>query len=89
MHLTFYLMMFALKYEHASGVEGAGDGWSESTPTFEVETKGALEVTTDLHLRMHMVVHLFVQKNTQNSSIKGGLEEVLDVALESAHKFSL
>ena len=36
-----------------------------------------------------MVVHLFVQKNTQNSSIKGGLEEVLDVALESAHKFSL
>ena len=81
--------MLALKYEHGSVVEGARDGWSESTPAFEVETKGALEVIIDLHLKMHMVVHLFVQKNKQNNSIKVGLEEVLHVALEGAHKISL
>ena len=26
MHLMFYLMMFALKYEHVDAVEGAPDG---------------------------------------------------------------
>ena len=36
MHLTFYLMTLALNYEHVSAVEGAPDGSSESTPTFEV-----------------------------------------------------
>ena len=45
MHLTFYLMKFALKYEHVSAFEGVPDGSPESTPTFEVEIKGVLEVT--------------------------------------------
>ena len=45
----FYLMTFALKYEHVSAVEGAPNGSSEDTPTTEVEIKGALEVTTALH----------------------------------------
>ena len=46
------------KYEHVSAVENAPDGLSEDTPTFEVETKGALQVAIELHLKMHMVVHL-------------------------------
>ena len=58
------------------------------TPTFVVELKRALEVTIELHLRMHMVVPLLVWRSSQNSSIKGGLEEVLYVALESAPKNS-
>ena len=88
-HLTFYLMTFALKYEHVTAVEGAPDGSSENTPTFEVEIKGALEVTIELHLKMHKVVHLLVQKSSQNNSIKGELEEALYVALEGAPKISL
>ena len=72
MHLTFYLMTFALKYEHASAFEGAPDGSSECTPRFEVEIKGVLEVTIEMHLKMHMLVHLLVQKNSQNNSVKGG-----------------
>ena len=32
MHLTFYLMMFAAKCEHASAVKVAPDGLSEGTP---------------------------------------------------------
>ena len=62
MHLTFYLMKFALNYEHVSAVEGAANGSSQGTPTFEVEMKGALEVKIELRLKMHMVVHLLVQK---------------------------
>ena len=72
MHLTFYLMTFALKYEHASAFESAPDGSSECTPRFEVEIKCVLEVTIEMHLKMHMLVHLLVQKYSQNSSVKGG-----------------
>ena len=72
MHLTFYLMKFALQYEHVSAVEGAPDGSSQGTPAFEVDIKGALEVTIEFHLKMHMVVHLLVQKSSQNNSIKNG-----------------
>ena len=71
MHLTFYLMMFALKYEHVSAFEGVSDSSSEVRPTFEVDIKGVLEVTVEMHLKMHMVVCLLVQKNSQNNSIKG------------------
>ena len=60
MHLTFYLMKFALKYEHVSAFEGVPDGSPESTPTFEVEIKGVLEVTIEMSLKMHMVVCLLV-----------------------------
>ena len=60
MHLTFYLMMFALKYEHVSAFEGVSDSSSEVRPTFEVDIKGVLEVTAVLHLKMHMVVCLLV-----------------------------
>ena len=62
MQLTFYLMTFTLKYEHVSAVEGAPDGSSQGTSTFEVEIKGALLVTIELHLKMHIVVHLLVQR---------------------------
>ena len=42
------------KYEHVSAVENA----PEDTPIFEVETKGALQVAIELHLKMHMGMHL-------------------------------
>ena len=45
------------------------DGSSENTPTFEVEIKGALEVTTELHLKILMLVYLLEQKSSQNNSI--------------------
>ena len=60
MHLTFYLMTFTLKYEHASAVEGAPDGSSEGIPISEVKVKGVLEITIELHLKMHLVVRLLV-----------------------------
>ena len=65
MHLKFYLIMFALKFEHFSAVEGAPDDQSEGTPTFEVEIQGALEDAIELRLKMHMVVRLLVQKNSK------------------------
>ena len=37
---------------------------------------------------MHIVVHLLVQKNAQNDSIKWELEEALYVVLEGASKIS-
>ena len=77
--MKFYLIMFALKYEHFSEVEGAPDDRSEGTPTFEVEIQVALEDAIELRLKMHMVVRLLVQKNSQNNSIKGELEEALYV----------
>ena len=89
MHLTLYLMTFTLKYEHVSENEGAPDGSSEDTLTFEVKIKGALDVTTELHLTIHRVVQLLMQKSSQNNSIKGILEESLYHALESAPKISL
>ena len=58
--MTFYLMTFTLKYGHASAVEGAPDGSSEGIPTFAVKIKGVLEITIELHLKMHMVVRLLV-----------------------------
>ena len=58
-------------------------------PTFEVEIKGGLEITIELRLKIHMVVHLLVQKSSQNNSIKGESEETLYVALEGAPKISL
>ena len=84
-HLTFYLMIFVLKYEHVNAVEGAPDGSSEGTPTFEVEIKGELEATIDLDGKMH----LLVQKSSKNNSIKVVLDEGLYVALEGAPKISL
>ena len=69
MHNKVTKRMF--EQEHASAVEGAPDGSSEGTPTFDVEIKGALEVTVEFHLKMYMVVHIFVQNNVQNDSIKG------------------
>ena len=38
---------------------------------------------------MHMMVHLLVQKSSQNNSIKGELEEAHYVALEGAPKILL
>ena len=89
MPLTIYLMTFALKYEHVSAIEGASDGLSEDTLTFEVEIKSALEVTMEFHLKMYMVLRLLAQKSSQNNPIKGELEKTLYVALEGAPKISL
>ena len=36
-------------------VEGAPNLSFEGTPTFDVKIEGALEVTIELHLKMHMV----------------------------------
>ena len=88
-NLTFYLMIFALKYEHVNAVEGAPDGSSEGTPTFEVEIKGELETTIDLDGKIQMVVHLLVQKSSKNNSIKVVLDKGPYVALEGAPKISL
>ena len=38
---------------------------------FEVENKGALELTIELHLTIHLVVLLLVNKSAQNDSTKG------------------
>ena len=58
-------------------MEGARDGSSESTPTFEVQIKGALENTIEFHLKMRLVMYLLVQKTAQNDSIKGELDVTL------------
>ena len=87
--MTFFLTGFALKYEHVSVVEGVPYASSEATPTFEVEIKSRLEFTMELHLRMHILERLLMQKSPQNDSIKGELEEALNVALEGAPKISL
>ena len=39
---------------------------SEGTLTFEVKIKSALEVTIEIHLKMHMMVQLLEQKGAQN-----------------------
>ena len=36
---TFYLMTFTLKYGHVNAFEGAPNGSSEDTPTFDFEIK--------------------------------------------------
>ena len=77
------------KYEHVSAVEGAPDDLSKGTPAFDAEIKGALLVPIELHLKMHMVVHLLAQKGSQSNSIKGELEEALYVAFEGVPKISL
>ena len=54
------------------------------TPTFEVEIKGTLEITVELHLTVQMVVHFLVERSKQNDSIKGEREEALEDVLEDA-----
>ena len=86
--MTFYLMTFALKYEHVSALEGAPDDSSKGTSTFEVEIKRVLQFTTEMHLKMHIAVHLLIQKNSQKNLIKGKFQEALYVAFEGAPKIS-
>ena len=86
MHLTFYLMMFALKYEHDRAFEGVPDGSSEETPTFEVEIKSALEVRIELHLKLQLSCTQ-CKKSTLNDSIKGELEETLYVPCKKKNAF--
>ena len=77
------------KYEHVSAVESAPDSLSEDTLTCKVGIKGAPQVATELHLKMHTVVHLLTQKSSQNNSKKGKFEEALYVLLEGEQKISL
>ena len=53
-------MTFALKYEHVRAFASASGGSSEGTSTFQVKVKGVIQVTAELHLKMHMVVCLLV-----------------------------
>ena len=77
-----------LKYEHVCGVEDGHDGSSEGTSTFEVEIKGAFEVTIEFHLKMHMVVHILVQKSSKQFN-KWWIKEALYIALDVTPKISL
>ena len=40
-------MTSALKYKYVIAFLGVHDGLSEGTPTFEIEIKGAVDVTTE------------------------------------------
>ena len=89
LHLMDVLLGGLLDDALVSGIEGAPEDSSEGTSTFEVQIKGAFWATIELHLKMHMVVHLLVPKSAKNDSIKGELEGTLYVALEDKPKISL
>ena len=61
----------------------------KDTSTFEVEIKGALQVTTELHLKMYIVMRLLVQKSAQNDSLKDERDKALYVALKGVPVISL
>ena len=46
---------------------------------FFVERKGALEVKTDLQLKLHMLILLLAHKSAENNSIKDETEDSLNV----------
>ena len=86
-----------------SAIEDSTESSSEGTPksVFQdlykdaqegvllIETKGTLEVTTEIHLKMHMLVYLLVYKSAKNNVIKCELEETLYIVLKSTPKVSL
>ena len=56
---------------------------------FEVEIKGTLEVTIELHLKMRMVVHLLGHKGAQNEGTNLSGQSISHLkmgALKNAHK---
>ena len=89
MHLAFYSMMFTLKYENFSAVEGASNVSSEGKPTFEIEIEGALEVTNQLHLKIHMVVHCLVQNAVSVDVSLGGAIKVSPLNLKFSSLYVL
>ena len=80
-------MKFSLKYENDSEGKVAPVGLSQGKPTFEDETEGALEVTTELYLKMHMVAHLLMREYSQNNLIKMNLRRNAMLHLKVYLKF--
>ena len=89
MHLTFYLMVHIGMNMSVQLMVLLMAHLKKDTSTFEVEIKGAVEVTTELHLKMYMVMRLLVQKSAQNYSLKDELDKALYVALKGAPVISL
>ena len=56
MHLMFYLMMFALKYEHVGAVEGAPDG----SYHFKKHKQLQKQVKKKIHLTLQSRVPLWI-----------------------------
>ena len=82
MHLTFYLMVHIGMNMSVQLMVLLMAHLKKDTSTFEVEIKGAVEVTIELHLKMYMVMRLLVQKSAQNYSLKDELDKALYVALK-------
>ena len=71
-------LSFVIAIEDAN--EGSSEGSAKVVPgdlytdaeegAVEVETKGALEVTIELHLKMRMVVQMSRHRSAQNDSMK-------------------
>ena len=89
MHLTFYLMVHIGMNMSVQLMVLLMAHLKKDTSTFEVEIKGAVEVTIELHLKMYMVMRLLVQKSAQNYSLKDELDKALYVALKGAPVISL
>ena len=77
MHLTFYLMVHIGMNMSVQLMVLLMAHLKKDTSTFEVEIKGAVEVTIELHL-----MRLLVQKSAQNYSLKDELDKALYVALK-------
>ena len=89
MHLTFYLMVHIGMNMSVQLMVLLMAHLKKDTSTFEVEIKGAVEVTIELHLKMYMVMRLLVQKSAQSYSLKDELDKALYVALKGAPVISL
>ena len=72
----FYVLLDSgLEDALVSAIEGAPEVLFESTPTPQAEIKCSLQVTTEMYLKFHIVVHLLVRKSEQNNLIKSELQE--------------
>ena len=83
MYLTFYLVMH-VNMKLLVQFEGVSDVSSEDVPTFDFEIKGALEVRSELHLKVHTLMHLLVQKSAQKGTFDVAVDGTLDCAMKGA-----
>ena len=71
----FYVLLDSgLEDALVSATEGAPEVLFECTPTSEARIKGALQVTTEMYLQLHIVVHSLVRQSTKRL-IKSELEK--------------
>ena len=71
----FYVLLDSgLEDALVSATEGAPEVLFESAPTSEARIKGALQVTTEMYLKLHIVVHSLVRKSRKRL-IKSELEK--------------